>query len=179
MPHKIPRVPTAELDKPLTITDFHTLRSRIFLSSIAKIKFLITAHLKETKHKMLQTVSANRNLRTHFSRATVFSKQSYSVCPCGSIAGNMELLSTKVQCGSSCPPPSPALIPAIVLYGDLKAVYCNSHHAAEELQSVRKAVFGCIGDNTLANSVQRFALPFQTVLGVDFSHTKKFFTCRT
>jgi hypothetical protein len=89
----------------------------------------------------------------------------------------MELLSTRVQCGSSWPPLSPTLIPAIALCEDLKArVYRNSHHTAEELQSVIKAVFGCIGDSTLANSVQCFSLPFQRVLEVDVSHIKDFFT---
>jgi len=87
----------------------------------------------------------------------------------------MELLSTRVQCGTFRPPRSPTLIPAIVLYGDLKArVYRNSHYTALELQSALTAVFGCIGDNTLAKSVTCFALPFYRTTEVDFPTLKTF-----
>ena len=91
------------------------------------------------------------------------------------IATNMELLSTRVQCGSFWAPRSPTLIPAIALCGYLKPrVYRNSHLTAQELQSALTAVFGCIGDNTLAKSVTYFALPFQRKIEVDFSHIKNF-----
>jgi len=87
----------------------------------------------------------------------------------------MELLSTRFQCGSFWPPRSPTLIPAIALCGELKArVYGNSHHTAQELQLALTAVFGCIGDNTLAKSVTCFFLPFERIIEVDFSHIKNF-----
>jgi len=89
----------------------------------------------------------------------------------------MELLSARVQGGCFWPPLSPTLIPAIALYGDLKArVYRNSHHMAQELQSALTAVFGCIDDNALAKSFTCFALPFQRTIEVDFSHIKNFST---